>query len=111
MDNTPQAHQAVAAVLKALSDPTRLTIIHCLADRPHCVHELVAHLGLAQSTVSAHLSSLKQAGLVHGVHHGRATEYQLSSPAVDVVLRAAETLTHVTHPPHNTAATAVSAGA
>ena len=51
-------------VMKALSDPNRVTIIKMLGKRELCVCEITAALGLAQSTVSKHLKILEEAGLV-----------------------------------------------
>lgn len=86
------AHEDVARIFRALSDPSRLTLIHCLADGPHRVGELSAHVGLAQSTVSAHLALLKDAGLVAATPVGRATLYRLAHPGLDDLLHAGERL-------------------
>ena len=55
--------------------------------------DLVAHLGLAQSTVSAHLSNLRDCGLVESRPVGRASLFSLCHGA-DVlgILAAAERL-------------------
>ncbi|MCK9377298.1 MAG: metalloregulator ArsR/SmtB family transcription factor [Syntrophobacterales bacterium] len=50
--------------LKALADGNRLRILRLLMDRPRCVCELQAALGIAQPTVSKHLSILEAAGWV-----------------------------------------------
>jgi ArsR family transcriptional regulator len=50
--------------LKALADGNRLRILRLLLDRPRCVCELQAALGIAQPTVSKHLSILEEAGWV-----------------------------------------------
>ena len=85
-------HEDVARIFRALSEPSRLTLIHCLADGPHRVGELSAHLGLAQSTVSAHLALLRDAGLVAATPDGRATVYRLANPGLDDLLHAGERL-------------------
>lgn len=85
-------HEDVARIFRALSEPSRLTLIHCLADGPHRVGELSAHLGLAQSTVSAHLALLRDAGLVAATPEGRATLYRLAHPGLDDLLHAGERL-------------------
>ncbi|WP_448630447.1 ArsR/SmtB family transcription factor [Cellulomonas soli] len=84
------AHGDVVQVLHALADPTRLSIVHLLAQAPRRVVELTAALGLAQSTVSAHLATLRSAGLVDGRAEGRATRYALTDPELDDLLGAAE---------------------
>ncbi|MGN8244718.1 ArsR/SmtB family transcription factor [Cellulomonas soli] len=84
------AHGDVVRVLHALADPTRLSIVHLLAQAPRRVVELTAALGLAQSTVSAHLATLRSAGLVGAQPEGRATRYTLADPELDDLLGAAE---------------------
>jgi ArsR family transcriptional regulator len=57
--------------LKALADGNRLRIIRLLMDRPRCVCELQAALGIAQPTVSKHLSILEEAGWVDKQRQGK----------------------------------------
>jgi DNA-binding transcriptional ArsR family regulator len=84
------AHQDVARVLHALADPTRLSLVHLLAEDALRVVDLTGALGLAQSTVSAHLATLRAAGLVVATPEGRATRYALADPELDELLGAAE---------------------
>ncbi len=51
-------------VMKAAADPTRARILKMLEGGEMCVCQIIAVLGLSQSTVSRHLSLLKGAGLV-----------------------------------------------
>ena len=51
-------------VSKAISDETRVRILKLLGARELCVCQLMAILGMGQSTVSKHLGILKNAGLV-----------------------------------------------
>jgi ArsR family transcriptional regulator, cadmium/lead-responsive transcriptional repressor len=48
-----------AALFRSLGDPARLMIVRRLAGGPARVTDLVAALGLAQSTVSKHLACLQ----------------------------------------------------
>ena len=64
--------RALAALLAALSDPTRQAILAHQRGGEHQVGELAAHLSLAQSTVSQHLGVLRDAGLISTHAHGRA---------------------------------------
>ena len=57
--------------LKALADGNRLRIIRLLMDRPRCVCELQAALGIAQPTVSKHLGILEEAGWVDKQRQGK----------------------------------------
>lgn len=66
--------------LKAAGDPTRTRIVKLLEAGPLCVCQVQAVLGLAPSTVSKHLSILKQAGLVEHHKQGRWIRYRLAHP-------------------------------
>jgi len=66
-----------AALFRVLGEPARLSILRHLELGPHRVVDLVEHLGLAQSTVSKHLSVLRESGLVTSTPRGRATEFTL----------------------------------
>jgi DNA-binding transcriptional ArsR family regulator len=77
--------EAVVA-LRALADESRARIVLALRSRPLCVCQIVEMTGLANSTVSEHLSILKTAGLVVGSKNGRWVYYRLAekhaNPAV-----------------------------
>ena len=60
-----------AQIFKALGDETRLRIMALLVDgRELCVCDIMAALELPQSTVSRHLSYLRNSGLVDDRRHG-----------------------------------------
>lgn len=64
---------------KALSEPLRLRILHLLMLRPSlCVCDLVAILAQGQSTISRHLTYLKNAELVTSWREGTWMHYQLN---------------------------------
>ncbi len=65
-------------VLKAAGDPARARILKLLEGRELCVCQLIDVLSLSQSTISGHLSLLKEAGLVKGRREGRWVHYSLS---------------------------------
>ncbi|MGO0577694.1 ArsR/SmtB family transcription factor [Ornithinimicrobium panacihumi] len=82
-----------AALFHGLSDPSRLAILQHLSLGEHRVRDLTEHLGLAQSTVSAHLACLRDCGLVESRPQGRASMFSLTSaPELLGVLDAAERL-------------------
>ena len=87
---TGHAHVEVVQVLRALAEPARLSVVHLLAEAPRRVTDLTAVLGLAQSTVSGHLATLREAGLVTATPQGRSTWYALVDAEVDGLLGAAE---------------------
>lgn len=65
-------------VMKALADPGRVKIIKLLQRRVLCVCEIREALGLAQSTVSKHLKTLEEAGLVRYSKDGTWVNYELA---------------------------------
>lgn len=89
----PQQLSVAACMFRSLGDPARLAILGRLAVGEHNVKGLTVHLGLAQSTVSAHLACLRDCGLVRFRAQGRATMWSLAagSEVLDV-LAAAEQL-------------------
>lgn len=69
------------AVMKAAGEPVRARILKLLERGELCVCELMEVLGLSQSTISGHLSILKQAGLVTGRRQGKWSYYSLALAA------------------------------
>jgi len=69
--------QSAIGVLKAMGHPVRLRILAMLRHGELCVCQMTALLDLATSTVSAHLSDLKRAGLVTERKEGRWVFYRL----------------------------------
>jgi ArsR family transcriptional regulator, cadmium/lead-responsive transcriptional repressor len=87
------ALSAAACMFRSLGDPARLAILRHLALGEHKVVDLTAHVGLAQSTVSAHLACLRDCGLVTSRPQGRASMWSLNHSAdLLAVLAAAERL-------------------
>jgi DNA-binding transcriptional ArsR family regulator len=91
------ALSAAACMFRSLGDPARLAILRHLALGEHKVVDLTTHLGLAQSTVSAHLACLRDCGLLTSRPQGRASMWSLANaPVLLDVLAAAERLLTVT---------------
>ena len=67
-------------LFRSLAEPTRLLILRHLMLGEHRVVDLTAHLGLAQSTVSAHLACLRDCGLVASRPVGRSSMFGLTVP-------------------------------
>ena len=87
------ALSAAACLFRSLGDPARLAILRHLALGDHRVVDLTAHLGLAQSTVSAHLACLRDCGLVESRPLGRASLFSLRHDhSILALLAAAERL-------------------
>ena len=71
-----------AAVIKALAHPSRLMIIDELARGERCVCDLTELVGHDISTVSKHLSLLKEHGLVEDEKRGKQVYYRLKIPYI-----------------------------
>lgn len=68
---------------RALSDENRVRALLALKNRELCVCQIMAMLTLAPSTVSKHMSILKQSGLVDSDKRGRWVYYRLPARGGD----------------------------
>lgn len=70
----------LAALFKALGDPTRLRILKLLAGRsgPLCVGALARNLGVSQPAISQHLRVLKGLHMVEGHRMGVRVHYRIN---------------------------------
>jgi ArsR family transcriptional regulator, arsenate/arsenite/antimonite-responsive transcriptional repressor len=75
----PEA-ESLAAVLKAIAEPTRLRLVSLVAahaDAEACFCDLTEPVGLSQPTVSHHLKILVDAGVLQRQQRGRWAYYRL----------------------------------
>jgi ArsR family transcriptional regulator len=82
------AAERLAAVLKALADPTRLRLLSLVAaqpDREECICNLTALVGVSQPTVSHHMKVLVDAGLLEREQRGKWAYYRLVPGALDAL--------------------------
>src|SRR5690554_2435562 len=71
---------ALSTRLKAIADPTRLTIVTFLMNAPDheaCTCELAPMVGLSEATVSHHLKTLARAGIVSKQRRGMNVYYRI----------------------------------
>lgn len=75
---------ATARLFRALGDPARVRIVNLIAtgNRPVCACELYEPLGLSQPTVSHHLKTLTDAGLLGREQRGKWAYFSLNRDAV-----------------------------
>lgn len=73
-----------AAVIKALSDETRLRIVRTIARAGHelCECNIVPLFGLSQSTISYHLKVLREAGILESEKRGLWAYYRVNPRAL-----------------------------
>ena len=85
--------QRQAKVMKALAHSSRLTIVHALMDHELCVCELRDLLEQDISTVSRHLSVLKNARLLAEEKRGLYVYYHLTCPCIQNFLSCVDKIT------------------
>ncbi|KAB1654789.1 helix-turn-helix transcriptional regulator [Pseudoclavibacter chungangensis] len=103
MDVEPGVAQA-AQLFKVLGSASRLGLLHLIGQEPRTVSALSSATGLSQPLVSQHLRTLRQAGLVTAVRHGKEAIYEVADHHVTHVIQ--DALTHVREP-HATEGAAV----
>jgi DNA-binding transcriptional ArsR family regulator len=91
----PVDTEHVSELFKALSDPTRVRIIHSLSQGQHTVNGLVEALALPQSTVSRHLATLRHAHVVIADRQGTSMHYRLADVHVGDLVK--EAFSHAEH--------------
>ena len=78
-----EAAESLAAIFKALADPTRVAIVQRLSAAERlCVCDLTAAFDLSQPTISHHLRVLREAGLVDVERSGTWAYYRLVPNAI-----------------------------
>lgn len=90
-----EVYKLKAQVVKALAHPSRLLMVDALSEGEKCVCDLQQLVGADLSTVSKHLSVMKNAGIVTDRKEGLKVYYRLRVPCilrffdcVEAVLRA-----------------------
>lgn len=86
-----QAAVQLASMFKALGDPTRVKLISLIAAADGgeaCICDLVAPVNLSQPTVSHHMKSLVEAGLVTRDQRGKWAYYRVADATLAAMARA-----------------------
>ncbi len=81
-DNAHAQYKARAKIIKALAHPSRLFIVEELNKKERSAGELTKMIGSDQSTVSKHLSILKNEGLIFDERNGTTIMYHLKCPCI-----------------------------
>lgn len=77
-----QVYIIKAAFLRAIAHPLRLRLLELLCQGEQPVGQFTQLLGVDQATVSRHLGTLKQGGLVAGRQEGNSVFYRLGDEEV-----------------------------
>jgi len=72
-------HSQVSLICKALSDPNRLQVIQILTGGVQCACGLLEQLQITQPTLSHHMKTLEDCGLVSTRRKGKWSHYSLNS--------------------------------
>lgn len=80
--------EPAAELLRSLASPQRLAIVCTLIEGERAVSELEATLGIRQPSLSQHLGSLREAGLIVGRREAKAVFYRVSDPRAAAVVEA-----------------------
>lgn len=79
-------------IFKALSDPNRMRIIKMLEEGELCLCEITNVLNLANSTVSKHLSILREAGLIVDLKEGKWVNFKLAKSPESIYVKEIQSL-------------------
>jgi len=71
-----------ANICQALAEPTRILILYALSEGAKYVHELAEILDVPQPSVSRHLKTLRERGLVNAARDGTSVRYSLADARV-----------------------------
>jgi len=71
-----------ALLFKALSDPNRIMIVDMLSCGELCACVILEKFNIRQPTLSHHMKTLSDCGLVNGRKDGKWTHYSLNGEAV-----------------------------
>jgi DNA-binding transcriptional ArsR family regulator len=86
-DQVPNLLEQQAKIFKALGHPSRLSMAEALREGEKRVCELQEHVGADMSTISKHLTVLRNAGIVTSQKRGTNIYYSLALPCLDVFLQ------------------------
>jgi DNA-binding transcriptional ArsR family regulator len=80
--------EPVADLLRSLSNPQRLMIVCALVEGELGVTDLERGLSIRQPSLSQHLGSLREAGIISGRKEGKAVFYRLSNDRAAMLVEA-----------------------
>lgn len=77
---------SLQATMRALSDPTRRTVLNLLKKQCLSAGEIADHFDMSMPAVSKHLSVLKEAGLIRDRREGKFVFYELNASVLEEVM-------------------------
>lgn len=91
----PDTVDGIAAIFKALSDPSRLKIVFSLLEREHCVCDIAVICSQSESAVSHQLRILRALKIVKNRREGKIVYYSLDDDHVKSLIQMS--LDHIRH--------------
>lgn len=76
---TPRNEKRMSALLEALCDPARVTIVRALRDTTLAASDLAHVIGRNRSVTSQHLKVLRDRGAIVGERKGNVVRYKLTT--------------------------------
>ncbi len=83
-------YQLQADICKALANPVRLEILHCIGNREVSFGELQRAVDVSKSNLSQHLAVLRKNRVVTDRREGQRTFYRLTYPEIETACRAVQ---------------------
>lgn len=87
----------VADICKVLSDPHRIQIMRALVDGEKCASELLEAFSISQPTLSHHMKTLVEAGLLKIRKVGKRTYYAINKRTWDEFMLVLDTISNETY--------------
>lgn len=84
-----------AAMFKAFCDENRIKILQLLSTGEKCACKLLEELNVTQPTLSHHMKTLCDSGVVVGRKEGKWMHYSISKEGADYALKCLQELTKV----------------
>ncbi|MDN5360247.1 MAG: ArsR family transcriptional regulator, arsenate/arsenite/antimonite-responsive transcriptional [Thermotogaceae bacterium] len=81
-----QSYVDYVPAFKALSDVTRLQIMDLLSSGEMCACDILSEFSISQSTLSYHMKTLTESGLVHAKRDGAWMRYTLNKKKAEEVI-------------------------
>lgn len=92
---TPEVAQALARIFKAMADPTRMRLLHALAQSELPISDLARLIGISESAMSHQLSLLHALRIVRRRRAGRRVFYALDDEHIRHLIE--QGVAHQTH--------------
>jgi DNA-binding transcriptional ArsR family regulator len=80
---------------KALSDPTRRSVLQLLRERDMTAGEIASHFDSSKPTLSRHFAVLKEAELIQGTRNGSTITYRLNVTVLEEAMLTMLQMFHV----------------